>query len=489
MEKFSPENRLEEISQMTQKITSDNRLAGSEDFETIKQIANEYEILKSEMRRNSQTKMLVLGSSVTKFLQQELSDFEKNGTALSTSHNRALKKLERALDFNQDFRREYERKNTRIGDGAFRNLFKSNNRREADKQKIHELEMQNNYIDSFVFESNNVEENPQENTKIENKNTREIAIPENHENQSENTKNQNKKIAENSGTLNFLDKELPTQINKIVFLQIGLNYFNKTNSLKIDGTRNTETEAAMAKFQENFDKKFPNAYKNPNENPFERTVHNLWFELSQAGFDTVAIIDKSLQKSGEIPKTNEAEEGENFIENKTEMVPSNPSTIETTTPTVTPAPQNTENPPKITVDNTLTEEGVKSSSVIMDEKTIKYYAKNPLDISNEKMKILYIQRALNVVKNNISELAAKALVSKQDDLSLTGNMDDRTRQAIEAFQKYINFYKYHPRNEPLEVTGKLDIKTIHALVDRVNIKKDSQSEEIVQKSFEDLNNK
>lgn len=173
MEKFSPESKLEEISQMTQKITADKRLAGSEDFETIKQIADEYEILKSEMRKNSQTKMLVLNASVTKFLQQELSDFEKNGTALSTEHDRALKKLERALDFNQDFNREYERKNTRIGDGAFRNFFKSDARRDADRQKVHELEMQNNQIDAFVFEANSVAKTVQENIEIGLKNIRE----------------------------------------------------------------------------------------------------------------------------------------------------------------------------------------------------------------------------------------------------------------------------------------------------------------------------
>ncbi len=109
----SAESRLKDISEKTQKITSDQSLAGA-DFEVIGDIANHYEILKTEMRRDSQTKILVLNADVTKFLQQELRDLERNGTSLSTKNHRALKKLERAMDFDRDGSREYYRDNTRI---------------------------------------------------------------------------------------------------------------------------------------------------------------------------------------------------------------------------------------------------------------------------------------------------------------------------------------------------------------------------------------
>lgn len=291
-----------------------------------------------------------------------------------------------------------------------------------------------------------------------------------------------------------MDKELPTETDKIVFLQLGLNYFNKTNSLKIDGTRNTETEAAMQKFQADFDKKFPNAYKNPNENPFERTIHNLWFELSQAGFDTIKIIDESLRKSKTIPKQSQTTNAQTVApkkENPSEMsqntqktpevkqTKDNPENIATKTTS-----ENTETPATIST-NDANEKGT-INTVTMDENAIRFYAKNPFEIANETMKIFYTQRALNIVKNNISETGAKALIAGQQDLELTGKMDDRTTKAIEAFQKYINHYKYHTPNEPLEVTGKLNIKTMEALIARINLTGNSQSEEIVRKSLQDI---
>lgn len=366
-----------------------------------------------------------------------------------------------------------------------------------------------------------------------------------------------------------MDKELPTETDKIVFLQLGLNYFNKTNSLKIDGTRNTETEAAMQKFQADFDKKFPNAYKNPNENPFERTIHNLWFELSQAGFDTIKIIDESLRKSKTIPKQSQTTNAQTVApkkENPSEMSQNTQKTPEVKQ-TKDNSNENTESIPDKNVmylqfamyhllekfpdlkgksiiangisdenfvenlkilqknlgvemsgkidqatlqgtekamdptRNTITLEDINNSGLFENkidntetqkpkfsptQLEIQNWSKNPLEIPNETVRNLYIQHALNIVKNNISETGAKALIAGQKDLELTGKMDDRTTKAIEAFQKYINHYQYHTPNEPLEVTGKLNIKTMEVLVARVNLTGNSQSEEIVRKSLQDI---
>lgn len=170
----SPENRLKDISEMTERITADKSLAGA-DFEAIRTIADHYEDLKWEMRRNSQTKMLVLNADVTKFLQQELRDLEASGTNLSTKNHRALKKLERALDFERDGEREYSTKNTRIGDGFFKNFFKSSARREADAKKVEALEREHNAVDSFVFQPENLQKTVSETTEKARENIHHLA--------------------------------------------------------------------------------------------------------------------------------------------------------------------------------------------------------------------------------------------------------------------------------------------------------------------------
>lgn len=418
---FSPKESLQEISAMTAQITADKRLAGA-DFETIKKITNEYERLKHEMHYNAQIKMEVLNADVTKFLKQELSDLAISGTTLSAKNNRILKKLEKALDFEYDGKREHKHKNTRVGDGFFKNILKNKEQQEEDFRKITKIEEQNNYIDQFYIKTPKTEPVITF-TNISNKNTEQIS--------NEKTKNP----VETNRQIEIINRFFSTEFEQNVLLQVLLNRFNPSYHLEINGIMEERTQTALSNFHNYIQNK---SGTNLTSESTTKNLEILLIHLENNGHSLKNIIIESKNHIKELQTA------------------------------------------KITTNNNF--ENTQSIS----EKEIKIYAKDPSEIPNETIKIFYTQRALNVIKNNISEIQAKILISKQHDLEITGKMDDRTIKAIETFQKYINHYKYHAPNEPLEVTGKLDKKTMQLLVTRLNLIDKSQSEEIIHKSIEDI---
>ncbi len=147
-----------------------------------------------------------------------------------------------------------------------------------------------------------------------------------------------------------------------------------------------------------------------------------------------------------------------------------------------PKSQKTKTDPQETKPSDLGKEKIKS---ITSEELSKW-EKNPMEIPNEMIRVLYIQGGLNYLKKDLTEFTkseAEVIVTDKSDLQLTGTMDETTIQRIKVFQQYANYFKYHKAGQPLNTDGKMNQETMNALVARINSLNPAQSSELLQKAI------